>query len=78
MKIHKLTAQLMSFLIIASLSISYMLIDKTSGYMNWLENIFIGIFASSLLVLITSCVSYIYRRESVNIFFLLEPVRIKK
>lgn len=59
LKIHKLTAQLMSFLIIVSLLISYILIDKTSGYMNWLENIFIGIFASSLLVLITSCVSYI-------------------
>ena len=59
MKIHKLTAQLMILLIIVSLLISYKLIDKTSGCMNWLENIFIGIFASSLLVLITSCVSYI-------------------
>lgn len=59
MKIHKLTAQLMILLIMVSLLISYKLVDKTSECMNWLENIFIGIFASSLLILITSCVNYI-------------------
>lgn len=49
----------MILLIMVSLLISYKLVDKTSECMNWLENIFIGIFASSLLILITSCVNYI-------------------
>lgn len=60
----------MGIISILSLIISFALLDKPCSYMNWLENVFIGIFSSSLLCLITSCTGYISEeKKSVYSFY---------
>lgn len=55
---------------IISLVISFGLIDKPCNYMEWLENVFIGIFASSLLCFISACLSYISEeKKSIYSFY---------
>ena len=70
MKIYIKTILIMGIISILSLIISFALLDKPCSYMNWLENVFIGIFSSSLLCLITSCTGYISEeKKSVYSFY---------
>ena len=69
MKIYIKTILIMGIISILSLIISFALLDKPCSYMNWLENVFIGIFSSSLLCLITSYTGYISEEKNPYIPF---------
>lgn len=63
MKIHRLTFKLSFLIALSSFAISLCLCDSAAVYDKWIENISIGFFASSVLLMFSSLVAYAVEEE---------------